>query len=508
MTSSPPFQRLRQRPEQTDFDLVEDQPTEDFEEEYKVADRERDDTDEAEDTGPLPDAGLGVDIDIDIDDFEAFNRELDQRLDEVRNESVGDEQQFEDLGVERVSLVERVMAEFDRASPASTDETEVTDSGSADDAVADDRVTLRSAGMAAGTISSPEIRRTAGTTARSGAAIDEAPSGEDMDAPRHDSRQVPPSPAPLGPPPAGGDTYRIAVPRKNVLPILLGLSGLLAGAGAFWQSYQQGNELKLLTADVVETARAVRQVTTASLAPMGVSADSASSVSTRLDEILGQLKTLESSAEAAASASQAIKALDERMARAEAAVENLTKLAAVGEPVATADKVAAKEPVATDRTPQTTPTLADKTGDRLVILDAPPTEDGSKVATASPVPAKPSEAKPAETPAAAAKATPPAASTAPKQKVAEPSPRKPLPKPGDGRWAVVIESLATESDAERRRAQLRPSGIEAEIQEAEVRGQTWYRVMLAGYESRDEAKAAAVDIQARGLGTPWLLLRK
>jgi cell division protein FtsN len=83
--------------------------------------------------------------------------------------------------------------------------------------------------------------------------------------------------------------------------------------------------------------------------------------------------------------------------------------------------------------------------------------------------------------------------------------KKPLPEPGRGPWTLIIESFASDRDAERRLATLEKSGMPAEIRQVEIDGQVWHRVVVAGYDSQEAAKTVAADLRTRKIGSPWVV---
>ncbi len=105
----------------------------------------------------------------------------------------------------------------------------------------------------------------------------------------------------------------------------------------------------------------------------------------------------------------------------------------------------------------------------------PPTARPAAAATANPVPGS----------APAAVAPPPASA---------PPPAGP---PGNGEWGVNIASYPLADAAQKQAQQLRTAGFAAAVQQAQVKGQIWYRVQLKGYASADAARAASAELQAR-----------
>ena len=76
--------------------------------------------------------------------------------------------------------------------------------------------------------------------------------------------------------------------------------------------------------------------------------------------------------------------------------------------------------------------------------------------------------------------------------------------PADG-WAVQIASFPTVREADARISELADAGHSVYRVAALVDGQTWYRVRIGGFASRDRAESARHDL-ARRLEAPDLLL--
>ncbi|HZR35732.1 MAG TPA: SPOR domain-containing protein [Nevskia sp.] len=110
-----------------------------------------------------------------------------------------------------------------------------------------------------------------------------------------------------------------------------------------------------------------------------------------------------------------------------------------------------------------------------------------------PVPRPPLQPPPAA--AAAPSAAPPAPAPAPPGG-SEPPPQTP-PPPGNGDWGVNVASYPAQDAAQKQVQQLRAAGFAAAVQQAQVKGQTWYRVQLRGYPTPDAARAASEQLQAR-----------
>lgn len=131
------------------------------------------------------------------------------------------------------------------------------------------------------------------------------------------------------------------------------------------------------------------------------------------------------------------------------------------------------------------------------MLAASDSGDDEPAAPAAPPPqAKPlprptilalSPAAPAQPASAATPAPPPAAPAAP---------AAPQPVP-DGQWGVNIASYPAPEVAQKHAQQLRAAGYLAAVQQAQVKGQSWFRVQVRGYASADAARAVAAELQAR-----------
>jgi len=105
---------------------------------------------------------------------------------------------------------------------------------------------------------------------------------------------------------------------------------------------------------------------------------------------------------------------------------------------------------------------------------------------APPAPPKTLPPQPGPRPAAAAAGLAPPAPAAPSSA-----------SDGSGEWGVNIASYPAADDADRHAQQLRAAGYAATVQQAQVKGQTWFRVQLRGYPSADAARAVAGELQAR-----------
>jgi hypothetical protein len=122
------------------------------------------------------------------------------------------------------------------------------------------------------------------------------------------------------------------------------------------------------------------------------------------------------------------------------------------------------------------------------------------VATAAPpLPA----AKPGVLPANPPAVPPPMTAPPPQAAAPAATPAAPQAAAGAGEWGVNIASYPSGDDAEKQAQQLRAAGYAASVQPAQVKGQTWYRVQLKGYNSADAARATAAELQTR-YGYPGL----
>ncbi|HEX7381679.1 MAG TPA: SPOR domain-containing protein, partial [Nevskiaceae bacterium] len=67
----------------------------------------------------------------------------------------------------------------------------------------------------------------------------------------------------------------------------------------------------------------------------------------------------------------------------------------------------------------------------------------------------------------------------------------------DSGWAINVASSPEQDDARRQRQRLADAGYDAVVVPAQVDGQTWYRVQLTGFGSRDEALAQVASLESR-----------
>ena len=76
--------------------------------------------------------------------------------------------------------------------------------------------------------------------------------------------------------------------------------------------------------------------------------------------------------------------------------------------------------------------------------------------------------------------------------------KSPAAKSSSGRFAVQVAALKSVEDAERIRASLLMQGFSARIEQAEVKGQTWQRLRLGPFASREDAQATKQALAAAG----------
>lgn len=73
-------------------------------------------------------------------------------------------------------------------------------------------------------------------------------------------------------------------------------------------------------------------------------------------------------------------------------------------------------------------------------------------------------------------------------------------------YYVQASAFQNSDDAEKLKAKLAISGMEASIQKAEVAGKgTWYRVRLGPFKGRDEAEAAVTNLKQSGINNAAVL---
>jgi DedD protein len=239
------------RPDQTDFDLVEDVG------DAAAFDRALDDL------LPRGDLGAGGRFEIDPADFEAFNRELDAQMAQAKARAAHVDI-IEDLGTDVVAPPPGPRREPTPAVP------ERVGGGVDEPRVADDIVTLGGAA----------------TAAAAAPATKGPPHPETHDVP------APPAAATAAAPPA-------PVRRGATLALLLGLGGLVAGAAGLWLGLDRQTELARLRSALAERqpAAAVPAMATAS-----AEAEKIRALEGRLEEVTRRLTELNTAPPAAETA--------------------------------------------------------------------------------------------------------------------------------------------------------------------------------------------------------------
>lgn len=97
--------------------------------------------------------------------------------------------------------------------------------------------------------------------------------------------------------------------------------------------------------------------------------------------------------------------------------------------------------------------------------------------------------------------TPPASRVAPAQTVTA----APAVPGASAVWRLNIASHRLSPGAEQQAAQLRAAGYAAQVEKAQVNGESWYRVRVPGGASREAARRLAAEIEARfGYVGIWL----
>jgi 2-oxoglutarate dehydrogenase E2 component (dihydrolipoamide succinyltransferase) len=390
-------------------------------------------------------------LDIDLDDFEAFNRELDARLQDVRD--------LRPLPT-RAPLVEELDDEVMEA-PAPVARATVPTAAPADreeryeplpvplDEPAEDIVTLAS-------VLPPATTAATAPTASAAAPSAAMPATAGSET--------------AGPPALAGSAERPAPARSigAAVATLIGIVGLAAAAASLWLVFDRQSAVERLTARLDAVDRQLARPEPAAPAPLDPA----------LQDLDGRVRGLAQRIDATLAAergsdpalARSLDAVGERLSHIEKSVAELKSPAAAQLPALPAPAAPTPPPAAAAPTPPPAPAAA------------PP-----------PKPAAPAVS------ADAAAAKKPAAAPAPKPV------KKPLPEPGQGPWTLIIESFASDRDAERRQATLEKSGIPAEIRQVEIEGQVWHRVVVSGYESQEAAKTVAADLRARKIGSPWVV---
>ena len=110
--------------------------------------------------------------------------------------------------------------------------------------------------------------------------------------------------------------------------------------------------------------------------------------------------------------------------------------------------------------------------------------------------------KPAAAPVAVAK---PAAAAAPVAvAMVKPMAATSTPTASSGRWTVVVMSSPNQTSVQARTNVMQDQGFIANLRKAEVKGQTYYRVTIGEFASRDEAAAYAKHTLAKSGIEGWL----
>jgi cell division septation protein DedD len=117
--------------------------------------------------------------------------------------------------------------------------------------------------------------------------------------------------------------------------------------------------------------------------------------------------------------------------------------------------------------------------------------------TAGPAPARGA----GTTPAAAGLPTPTAARLAAKPTAAVPQPKRPEAAPGgewaDAGWTVQVNATTNPQQARDLARQLKSKGYDAYTVQAPLRGQTWYRVRVGRFASREKAREMEARLKSQ-----------
>lgn len=133
-----------------------------------------------------------------------------------------------------------------------------------------------------------------------------------------------------------------------------------------------------------------------------------------------------------------------------------------------------------------------------------PTEEAKSLSTEKNEQVAALEAKIRELEAKLAAAT---ASPAPKtvKKPVAPVKRSPARTTPTARWAVNLISFKQDWYANRKAAEFAKQGISAKVIPVQVKGETWYRLSVFGFKSRDEASAYAARVKrTHNLDSVWI----
>ncbi|WP_431067345.1 SPOR domain-containing protein [Methylotuvimicrobium sp.] len=104
-----------------------------------------------------------------------------------------------------------------------------------------------------------------------------------------------------------------------------------------------------------------------------------------------------------------------------------------------------------------------------------------------------------------AKATAPPVKKAVSKKSAPVKRSSPKPKAPSASWSVNLISFKQDWYANRKAAEFSKQGVPAKVIPVQVKGQTWYRLSVSGFKSRDEASAYAARVKrTHNLDSVWI----
>lgn len=86
-----------------------------------------------------------------------------------------------------------------------------------------------------------------------------------------------------------------------------------------------------------------------------------------------------------------------------------------------------------------------------------------------------------------------------------PAPEPPPPAAPPGEWATSALSVRTEAKASRQAEALRGQGYTVDIRQVDLQDGTWFRLVIPGQNSRDDAKALAAQLESIGYKGAWVL---
>jgi len=93
----------------------------------------------------------------------------------------------------------------------------------------------------------------------------------------------------------------------------------------------------------------------------------------------------------------------------------------------------------------------------------------------------------------------------PQTPIASPAKKEPASAAVTGDWVVNVSSHNKADAAQKEAGRLNRLGLNSEVHAATIKGKTWYRVQIVGYDSKTEAKAALKDVQQRsGIKGAWI----